>query len=230
MQQHTGKESCGPTAHLGVKPPKRAECRNQECPAPEKNILAGSLHVGSWVATKKYGYFRWYHWNCIPPSILDKINEWRKELCSIGKDPDGWGMLPEDFRAKVHQALENRHVDDKDSNSDVDMNRPRRTSPISKTRVAPKDNSPNSACNNSAIAVEEEVGKKPRKGPEKASNSGSHTGPKRGSTEIEGADDNQPFQAPKKAGQKTTKTNRPTRTNPTVEGRLFSPSVGLCER
>lgn len=88
----------------------------------------------------------------------------------------------------------------------------------------------NSACNNSAIAVEEEVGKKPRKGPEKASNSGSHTGPKRGSTEIEGADDNQPFQAPKKAGQKTTKTNRPTRTNPTVEGRLFSPSVGLCER
>ncbi|KAJ5557599.1 hypothetical protein N7513_003185 [Penicillium frequentans] len=99
------------------------------------------------------------------------------------------------------------------------MNCPRRTSPISKTRVAPKDNSPR-----------KRLAKKPRKGPEKASNSGSHTGPKRGSTEIEGADDNQPFQAPKKAGQKTTKTNRPTRTNPTVEGRLFSPSVGLCER
>ncbi|KAJ5982427.1 zf-PARP-domain-containing protein [Penicillium sp. IBT 35674x] len=95
-----------------------------------EKIPANSLSVGLWIKTKHSGYFRWRHWVCTTPPVIEKL---RAQLGPTDKDRDylsldGWRDLPKEDQARVREALENV---DRDVKKDGSRNRtPRKQSPV----------------------------------------------------------------------------------------------------
>ncbi|PYH42355.1 uncharacterized protein BP01DRAFT_359446 [Aspergillus saccharolyticus JOP 1030-1] len=106
----------------------RAGCQNKECKDAKVKIAKGELRHGSWVDTGGFQSYRWRHWGCVTPVVIENLKEAIEELS--GGDAtdysalDGFDELSEENQEKVRRALEQGHVDDADWRGDVEFNRP----------------------------------------------------------------------------------------------------------
>ncbi|PYI25699.1 zf-PARP-domain-containing protein [Aspergillus indologenus CBS 114.80] len=106
----------------------RAGCQNKECKDAKIKIAKGELRHGSWVEAGDYQSWKWRHWGCVTPNVIENLKDAIKEL-SGGDETDcsaldGFDELSEENQEKVRRALEQGHVDDEDWKGDVEVNRP----------------------------------------------------------------------------------------------------------
>ncbi|RAK76956.1 uncharacterized protein BO72DRAFT_496568 [Aspergillus fijiensis CBS 313.89] len=106
----------------------RAGCQNKECKDAKIKIAKGELRHGSWVEAGDYQSWKWRHWGCVTPNVIQNLKDAIKDI-SGGDETDcsaldGFDELSEENQDKVRRALEQGHVDDEDWKGDVEVNRP----------------------------------------------------------------------------------------------------------
>ncbi|KAG8525794.1 uncharacterized protein KY384_000554 [Bacidia gigantensis] len=108
---------------LEIASQSRAGCQNGECKKAGIKIQKGELRHGVFVTIKDYQSWKWKHWGCVTPQVLEHM----KDALEGNYDfLDGYDELPEAEQTRVRMALDDGHVADEDWKGDVEVNRPGR--------------------------------------------------------------------------------------------------------
>ncbi|KAL9096681.1 MAG: hypothetical protein Q9165_001169 [Trypethelium subeluteriae] len=97
----------------------RAVCNVTDHKKQGIKIGKGELRMGAWVTFHDTGSWKWRHWGCVTPQVLENIKD------TIDGDyelVDGMDELPEEMQDKIKRAIQQGHVDDEDWQHDPAMN------------------------------------------------------------------------------------------------------------